>query len=69
MPKRETGKSRIRDITPRRAKYERYHREHRREKHKIIQLKAIIKRLSPENRMRIQMEKRIEELTKVVRGH
>ncbi|GAI16806.1 unnamed protein product [marine sediment metagenome] len=58
MPKRETGRSRIRDITPKKAKYERYRREHRREKHKIIQLKAMIKRLSPENRMRIQMEKR-----------
>lgn len=46
----------------------RYRGEHRREKNKIIRLKAMIKNLSPENKMRIQMEKRIEELTKIARS-
>jgi len=68
LPKRETDRFSTRSITTKK-KYERYRREHRREKHKVIRLKALIKHLSPENRMRIQMEKRIEELTKIVRGH
>jgi len=68
LPKREIDRARTRKITPAK-KYERYRREHRWEKNKITRLKAMIKRLAPENKMRVQMEKRIEELTKVVRGH
>ena len=40
----------------------RYRAEHRREKNKIIKLSAMIKRLAPDNNMRKEVGKRIEEL-------
>ena len=40
----------------------RYRNEHRREKNKITKLSAMIRRLAPENNMRKEVEKRIEEL-------
>lgn len=40
----------------------RYRNEHRREKNKIVKLSAMIKRLAPDNNMRKEVEKRIEEL-------
>lgn len=63
------GKSGTRKYNRNKDKCERYQREHRREKNKVIRLKAMIKNLSPENNMRVQTEKKIEELTKVVRGY
>jgi len=46
------------------VKCERYRREHRREKHKITKWNKLIKKLSPENGMRIQLEKKIKEYKK-----
>lgn len=43
----------------------RYRSEHRREKNKITRLSAMIKRLDPENNMRKEVEKRIEELQRI----
>lgn len=40
----------------------RYRTEHRKEKNKMIRLSAMIKRLDPNNNMRKECEKRIEEL-------
>lgn len=44
------------------VKCERYRREHRGEKNKMVRLKAMIKNLRPENNMRKQAEARIEKL-------
>ncbi len=44
----------------------RYRSEHRREKNKIVKLSAMIKNLSPDNNMRKEVEKRIEELRNIL---
>ena len=44
----------------------RYRSEHRREKNKIIKLSTMIKNLSPDNNMRKEVEKRIEELRNIL---
>lgn len=56
------GKSGTRKYGRNKIKCERYRKEHRYEKNKIRKLSAMIKNLSPENNMRKQTEKRIEEL-------
>ncbi len=43
---------------------ERYRQEHRREKNKARRLRAMIKKLAPDNNMRKQTEARIRELEK-----
>ena len=48
---------------------ERYRNEHRREKNKMRRMTAMIKDLSPNNKMRILSEKRIKELSAIVRGY
>lgn len=48
---------------------DRYRTEHRLKKNKIRRMAAMIKNLSPDNKMRILTEKRIKELTSIVRGH
>jgi len=48
---------------------DRYRTEHRLEKNKIRRMTAMVKNLSPDNKMRISTEKRIKELTAVVRGY
>ena len=48
---------------------DRYRTEHRLEKNKIRRMAAMIKNLSPDNKMRILTEKRIKELATVVRGY
>lgn len=68
MPIHGVGKSGARKHGRNKDKCERYRREHRKEKNKAIRLKAMIKNLSPKNRMRIQTEKRIEELAKAVKS-
>lgn len=47
----------------------RYRTEHRLEKNKIRRMTAMIKNLSPNNKMRILSEKRIKELTTIVKGY
>lgn len=47
----------------------RYKLEHRLEKNKIRRMTAMIKDLSPNNKMRILSEKRIKELTATVKGY
>ncbi len=46
------------------VKCERYRREHRREKHKITKWDKLIKKLSPENPMRAQLERKKKEYEK-----
>ena len=48
---------------------DRYRIEHRLEKNKIRRMVAMIRNLSPDNKMRILTEKRIKELAAVVRGY
>lgn len=48
---------------------DRYRTEHRLEKNKIRRMAAMIKNLPPDNKMRILTEKRIKELTVIVRGY
>ncbi|MBA7632413.1 hypothetical protein ES703_39959 [subsurface metagenome] len=48
---------------------DRYRTEHRLEKNKIRRMAAMVKNLSPDNKMRVLTEKRIKELTAVVRGY
>jgi len=43
---------------------EKYRSEHRREKHKITKWNKLIKKLSPENPMRIQLKSKIKEYEK-----
>ena len=62
MPEARKGKSGTRKYGRNKVKCERYRREHRREKNKIVRLKAMVKNLSPKNKMRKQAEARIEEL-------
>ena len=47
----------------------RYKLEHRLEKNKIRRMTAMIKDLSPDNKMKTLSEKRIKELTTIVRGY
>lgn len=51
------------------TKSDRYRTEHRLEKNKIRRMTAMIKNLSPDNKMRILTEKRIKELTATARGY
>ena len=46
------------------VKCERYRREHRREKHKITKWDKLIKKLSPESPMRVQLERKKKEYEK-----
>lgn len=48
---------------------DRYRTEHRLEKNKIRRMTAMVKNLSPDNKMRILTEKRIKELRTIVRGY
>jgi len=48
------------------GKCERYRKEHRREKHKITKWNNLIKKLSPENWMRVQLEKNVIEHEKKI---
>lgn len=56
------GKSGTRKYGRNKPKSEQYRREHRREKNKIVKLSAMVRNMSPENNMRREIEKRIEEL-------
>jgi len=47
----------------------RYRAEHRLEKNKRRRMTAMIKNLSPNNKMRILSEKRIKELTTIIKGY
>lgn len=69
MPETRISRTGARKFNRNKNKCERYQREHRRERNKIVRLKAMIKNLSPENKMRIQMEKRIEELTAIAKEY
>ena len=54
-----------RKIGRNKAKCGRYRNEHRKEKNKIVRLKAMIKNLAPDNGMRKQAEVRIKELERI----
>ena len=59
---RKKGKSGTRKYERNKIKCARYRNEHCRERNKIVRLKAMIKRLSKDNNMRILTQKRIKEL-------
>ena len=48
------------------VKCEKYRSEHRKEKHKISKWKKLIKKLQPENPMRIQLKSKIKEYEKKI---
>jgi len=62
MPAHRSRSGGQRKIGRNKAKCEKYRNEHRREKNKIRKLRKMIKNLDSNNKMRIQAEKRIEEL-------
>ena len=64
MPTKIGGGSR--KIGRNKTKCERYFREHRREKNKIVKLSAMIKHLPKENKLYQQTKKRIAELEKEI---
>lgn len=69
MPETRRGGGGTRKYNRNKTKCERYRREHRREKNKMIRLEAMIRNLSPKNNMRRQAEGRIEELQKEIRSN